>query len=347
MTHARRAGQDLGRLRQCDPSVIGADPAHGRSGRGPAMRPAVREYRTWAFDSRRWRDYAPRADDIVIATYPKCGTTWMQQIVALLVFQDPAPRPLMEVSGWIDRRFGEPVEATLATLEAQTHRRFLKSHLPADGLPLHDTVRYIHVARDGRDAVMSWHNHALSFTPEMLARLHRCGLDDEAVGRPYPPPLADPADHFHRWLTEGAVPGHVDGLPAMSYFELERSWWAERDRVNVLLVHYNALQRDLGAEMRRIAGFLEIPVAPSAWPALVEAAGFSAMRRNGDALLGQMTGAFRNGGASFFHKGTNGRWRGVFRPDDLARYDAKVSALPQACARWLAEGGRIDAPATA
>ena len=32
-----------------------------------------REYRLWILDSRRWRRYTPRSDDIVIATYPKCG----------------------------------------------------------------------------------------------------------------------------------------------------------------------------------------------------------------------------------------------------------------------------------
>ena len=59
----------------------------------------------------------------------------------------------MDVSPWIDCRFVEPIEDTLARIEAQQHRRFLKSHLPADGLPLFDAVRYIHVARDGRDAL--------------------------------------------------------------------------------------------------------------------------------------------------------------------------------------------------
>ena len=58
------------------------------------IRPALREYRTWTTDSRRWNHYQPRRDDIVIATYPKCGTTWMQQIVSSLVFQDAAPRSL-------------------------------------------------------------------------------------------------------------------------------------------------------------------------------------------------------------------------------------------------------------
>jgi Sulfotransferase domain len=95
---------------------------------------AQREYRTWIFDSRRWRHYRPRPDDIVIATYPKCGTTWTQRIVGLLVFQTPEPKP-MQISTWIDRQFPQPIEAVVATIEAQEHRRFLKLHVPLDGLP--------------------------------------------------------------------------------------------------------------------------------------------------------------------------------------------------------------------
>jgi len=86
-----------------------------------------RECRTWGLDSNRWENYRPRPDDIVIATHPKCGTTWMQRIVSLLVFQSPEPRPIMHISPWIDCRFKEPIEVALARIEAQEHRRFLKS----------------------------------------------------------------------------------------------------------------------------------------------------------------------------------------------------------------------------
>jgi aryl sulfotransferase len=308
------------------------------------VRAATRIYRTWAIDSRYWDGFVPRADDIVIATYPKCGTTWTQRIVGLLIFQDPAPVPLMDISAWIDRRFGSPLEQRLATLAAQTHRRFLKSHLPADGLPLHDGVRYIHVARDGRDACLSWCNHIASYTPRMLEQLDAAGLADETIARPYPRMPADPADFFHRWITEGTAPGDTDGLPIVPFFGFHRSWWDERGRDNVLMVHYADLRADLGGEMRRIAAFLGIQVPEDLWPRLVEAAGFDAMRRVGDTLLGETGAIFRGGGATFFHRGETGRWRGVFRPDDLALYAEKSAKLPPDCADWLA-AGRLGAAA--
>jgi aryl sulfotransferase len=308
------------------------------------LQPAERPYRTWIVDSRRWQHYRPRRSDIVIATYPKCGTTWMQRIVGLLVFQTPEPRPIMEISAWIDRRFPEPIEALMARIEAQVHRRFLKAHLPFDGLPIYDEVKYIHVARDGRDACMSFHNHVLAFTPEMLARLDQTGLADDTIGRAYPRIAADPADFFRNWLNEGVMPGDEDGSPVNPFFHFEQSWWDQRHQSNVLLVHYNDLKLDLSGEMRRVADFLGIAVAPEVWPDLVEAAGFEAMRRDGAVLMGKVAAVFRDGGSGFFHKGTNARWRGIFRQDDLALYDAKIAAkLTPACARWIASGSKAEA----
>jgi aryl sulfotransferase len=302
-------------------------------------RPARRVYRTWVVDSRRWDHYRPRPGDIVIATYPKCGTTWMQRIISLLVFQDPETRPVMEISPWIDRRAREPVEAVMARIDAQDHRRFLKAHLPADGLPIFAEVKYIHVARDGRDAAMSFHNHGSGLAPEVLESLDRTGLEDELVGRPYPRVPTDPAAYFHHWLAEEVDPGYGDSSSATSFFHFARTWWEERHRPNVLLVHYNDLKADLPGEMRRIAAFLGTPVPPAIWPGLIEAAGFEVMRRNGDTLMGSVAACFRGGGHRFFHKGTNGRWRGVFRDADLALYGAKLRAeLSPACARWLAYG---------
>ena len=303
------------------------------------IKPIQRVYRSWVIDSRSWAHYAPRTDDIVIATYPKCGTTWMQRIVSLLIFQTPDPRPVMEISPWIDRRSREPNEAIVARINAQDHRRFLKAHLPADGLPIFDEVKYLHVARDGRDACLSFHNHGAGLTPEVIERLDRNGLEDETIGRPYPRIPADPAEYFHRWLVDDVDPGYGHNSPATSFCHFERTWWNERHRPNVLLVHYNDLSVDLAGEMRRLADFLEIRVAPQAWDGLVEAAGFEAMRQNGDLLMGSVAANFQGGGSRFFHRGASGRWRDAFRDDDLAQYEAKLRAeLPPACARWVTNG---------
>jgi aryl sulfotransferase len=182
-----------------------------------ATRRAV--YRTWIADSRRWDAYRPRSGDIIVATYPKCGTTWMQRIVDLLIFQTPEPRDIGDVAPWLDRRIGPPVESLLAKLDAQTHRRFLKSHMPLDALPIFDDVRYIHVARDGRDACLSYHNQITRFRPEMLQALSKSGLEDKTIGRSFPAIPADPAAYFRMWLNQG-VGGASDGTPFVSFFDL-------------------------------------------------------------------------------------------------------------------------------
>ena len=309
------------------------------------IRPASREYRTWSVDSRRWDGYRPRLDDIVIATPPKCGTTWMQQIVASLVFQDATPRPIPTVSPWLDTRFRGTAEEMLQSIEAQTHRRFLKSHLPADGLPLHDEVRYIAMARDGRDAAMSAHNHFGGFSDGARAALDRIGIEDPTIARPYPPMPASPAEYFRLWLSTPGMAGEPDGYTPLSFFGTVASYWAERRRENFLLVHYNDLSRDLDGEMRRIASFLGIAVNEVVWPSLVHAAGFAEMRKAGEQLMPQARTMFAEGGAErFFNKGINGRWRDVLTADDLARYDAKVrESLTPELAAWL-ESGRHDGP---
>ena len=84
----------------------------------PAI-PPQRIYRTWVADSRRWDHYQPRDGDIVIATYPKCGTTWMQQIVSLLVHRSPEPRELPHQAAWIERRY----PLAVADMERLWHNR--------------------------------------------------------------------------------------------------------------------------------------------------------------------------------------------------------------------------------
>ena len=91
-------------------------------------------YQNHELDNTYWDSFTPRNDDIVIATSIKSGTTWMQTIVANLIFQgQELPPQIWQLSPWIENRPSD-IKAKLDLLEAQTQRRFVKTHLPLDGL---------------------------------------------------------------------------------------------------------------------------------------------------------------------------------------------------------------------
>ena len=301
-------------------------------------RPELREVRSRVFDSARWYGYKPRPDDIIIATYSKCGTTWMQRIVSMLVFGSAVPRQIWDISVWPDMRLAGPVEELWATAEAQKHRRFFKTHLPFDALPVSSGVKVIHVARDGRDAALSLHNHLFNFTPEVLAALDEISRHDGKFGDAYPRTPESPAEFFTEWIASEEHDGQGD--PAASFFQLENSYWAFRNQPDLLLVHYADLKKDLAGGMRRVAEFLDIEIAETMWPELVEAAGFEAMRRQGDQLIPALQMLWGSEGAKrFFNKGRNGGWRNAFTESDLESYAAKVRlAFSPDLAAWIERG---------
>ena len=302
-------------------------------------RAPTREVRTPVMDSHRWDGFTARPGDIVVATYPKCGTTWTQRIVDLLVFQDPAPRPIMETAPWLDARIFSTVEDDLATLEGQTHRRSIKSHLPFDALPIYDGVKYIHVARDGRDACFSFHNHLLGTLPEAGMRIAM--NSPVPLDGPPPPTPEDPREHYLDWIAEAeAGEGKARDLP---FFEYEMTYWRERRRPNLLMVHYNDLKADLAGEMARISDFLEIDTPPATLAELAQAAEFAKMKAQGAQLLKKIEEHFDRGHDRFLNKGTNGRWKDVLSADDVARYERLAAErLPDGARAWI-EGGRLAA----
>src|SRR5438552_491087 len=119
----------------------------------------LKRYRSVVADSARWESFPFRPGDIVISTPPKCGTTWMQRLVALLVFDDTELyAPISRISPWLDMQLA-PLEDVLSLLESQEHRRFIKTHTPLDGVPYDDRVTYVCVGRDPRDVAVSGAHH--------------------------------------------------------------------------------------------------------------------------------------------------------------------------------------------
>ncbi len=287
-----------------------------------------RELQSHHFDSTIWNDFKFRDDDIIIGTYAKSGTTWMQQIISQLLFNGEEGLEVAEMSPWLDLRV-PPKEVKLPAIEAQTHRRFVKTHLPVDALVFSPKAKYIYIGRDGRDVVWSLYNHHANANDAWYDALNNTpGL----VGPPIGPPQDDIVQYFRDWLDR-------DGYPFWSFWENIRSWWEIRELPNVMFVHFQRLKQDMPGEIRRIAAFLDIPVDESKWDAILEHCGFDYMKRNALKSV-PLGGAFWDGGAqTFIHKGVNGRWRDLLSAADSGNYeDICHRELGKDCAHWLATG---------
>jgi aryl sulfotransferase len=294
----------------------------------PAYPRKTREIFTHHLDSRAWNDFVFRDDDIVIATYAKSGTTWMQQIVSQLVFGGRDDIDVHRLSPWYDLRVLPP-EARQAVADQQ-HRRFLKTHLPIDALVFSPKARYIYVGRDGRDAAWSFHNHHHNGTEEYF-RLYNSGLPEGFPVLERGPD--DPRDFYRQWFAG-------NGFPIWPFWENVRGWWAVRGLPNVMLVHFNDLKADLEGEIRRIAAFLEIDVGTETLARAVAHSSFDYMKSHAASVAPRGGVLWKGGAETFINKGSNGRWRDRLTPEDVEAYERRaVQELGPDCARWLAEGG--------
>lgn len=295
-------------------------------------------YENHHLDSTRWDRFETRPGDILITTAYKSGTTWTQTIVANLIFRNgELPGPVMDVSPWIDMR-ARDFDEIVATTAAQTHRRFLKTHLPLDGIPYREDMQYVYVGRDLRDVFMSLWNHYSGHNDAAFARLNDPAI---LVGEPFPRPPDDLHTLWAQWVSRGWFPWEPEGWPYWSTCHHARTWFEHRHLDNLLFVHFADLLADPHGEIARIARFLGIPLEPGELDRIVEVTSFRAMKSRADAVVGQAARLFQGGAQRFLNQGTNGRWRGVLREEELAQYRELVGrALPPGCARWLEQGRR-------
>jgi aryl sulfotransferase len=288
----------------------------------------TRELHNHHFDSTIWNDFSFREDDIVIATYAKSGTTWMQQIISQLLFNGEKGLEVAEMSPWLDLRV-PPKEVKLAAIEAQSHRRFVKTHLPVDALVFSERAKYIYIGRDGRDVLWSLYNHHLNANAAWYGALNDT---PGRIGPSIKPPPSSIIQYYNDWLDN-------DGYPFWSLWENVRTWWAIRDLPNVLFVHFADLKADMAGEIRRIAEFIGTPIDESKWQSILLHCSFDYMKANATTSV-PLGGAFWDGGAeTFIYKGTNGRWRDELSAEDIAKYELRAAAeLDSECAQWLARG---------
>ena len=89
----------------------------------------------------------------------------------MLFSKGDVPEPVMELMPWLEFRTA-PLEEVSQKLETQTHRRCITTHLPLDGVPFFDAIKYVVVEGDARDVFMSLLNHYGSNTPELFEMMN-------------------------------------------------------------------------------------------------------------------------------------------------------------------------------
>lgn len=291
-----------------------------------------RTYVTLVSDSARWDQWRPRKGDVIVCTAPKCGTTWTQMIVALLIHGPNLPQPLTRLSRWLDR-VSEPIASVIAEFEAQDFRRVVKTHSPLDGLPYWEEVDYVVCGRDPRDAFLSTFDHMANVSDATIAEARKRAVRSEEFV---------PIDYnrmFRMWLTTPSQPWVADGYPLGSVLYHADSFWSWRKLPNIHFQHYADLRRDLDREMRRLAAFLGIDVDERAFPALVEAASFPVMQKHGEENApGAHLGEWRDSQA-FFRKARLDEWQTVLDDDNKQLYDRLASErLSPSLRGWLERG---------
>ncbi len=172
------------------------------------------------------KSFKPRANDILIATFPKAGTTWMQQIChGLRTGGDMSFDEITHVVPWIEMAHTLSLDLNA---EQMAEPRCFKSHDTWQDIA--KGARYICVIRNPFDSAVSMYN----FMNGWFLERNAIALNDFI-----------PATFTAAYEKRG-------------YWQHLISWWQQRNNPNVLFVTYEDMKNDLVFEVRRVAKFIAV-----------------------------------------------------------------------------------------
>lgn len=297
----------------------------------------MRRYRGFLADSARWERFQLRDDDVIITTPSKSGTTWMQTIVGMLLRESVDLPPIGTICPWLDMQI-RTEEEVFGLLEAQTGRRFIKTHTPLDGLPFNQSVTYIAVIRHPLDVALSDRDHAANMFRDRVTDMREqvSGRFEPAAGHQEGP--EDDGDYL-RWFIDndeqptGSGPNGLD-----DYCQQIRTYWDARDQANVHLTHYADMWNDLDSEMRRVAAALDVPVDEARWPLFVDAATLSSMRSRASASAPDAHLGLWKSTEGFFRSGGTRDWAALLTQEDINHFDQRLRELAGDAYGWVTRG---------
>ena len=212
-----------------------------------------------------------RPSDIVVATFPKTGTTWTQQIChGLRSRGDMNFTEVSWVAPWIERGHMFGIDATTPqTFEP----RVFKTHLEYEHV--NRGARYIHVVRDPKDVLVSFYG----FMSTAIIDPSSISIDT----------FADVwllSDH----VAERRDPDAPFGPFLYNYWRHLLDWWAAREQAPVLTLVYEHMRSDLPGHVARIADFMGIEADAALLALATQQATFEFMAAHKDQFSDQIPG---------------------------------------------------------
>ncbi|GFV07641.1 sulfotransferase 1C4 [Trichonephila clavipes] len=170
-------------------------------------------------------DYKPQPDDVFINTYPKCGSTWMQNVV-LYIFRKGKeldhPTEFLRAAPFIDILGMEGINS-------MPRPGAFKTHLPYSHLPYSSEAKYIFVARNPKDCCVSLFHHTRN------------------------KPGFEYWDGEFNEFFELFIAGQVE---YNDYFDHLLDWYPHRNDPNVLYTRFEDMKKDLKSIVLKLSKFL-------------------------------------------------------------------------------------------
>ncbi|XP_051235651.1 sulfotransferase family 5A, member 1 [Dicentrarchus labrax] len=245
--------------------------------------------------------------DILIASYPKSGTTWMQQIVTLISSKGN-PNLSQTVPNWTRAPWLEQYYFSVLLEASSITSRVITTHLPHHllGPALQGSkAKVIYVSRNPKDVVVSfYHFHKMAnFLPE-------AGTFSE---------------FFNRFL-EGT-------LSYGSWFDHVKDWTSHTATMNNLLhITYEEMSLDLYGTIKRVSSFLQSNLVEDEVNNCVKHCSFSSMKNNkmvNYTLIDEEIIDHSKG--SFMRKGKIGDWKNMFTEEQNQYFKSVFKSKMQDC----------------
>ncbi|XP_007940552.1 sulfotransferase 1C4-like [Orycteropus afer afer] len=245
-------------------------------------------------------NFEAKPDDLLIATYPKAGTTWTQEIVDLMQNKGDVDKsrraPIYERIPFIELVI-PAIQCGLEQANEMPSPRTLKTHLPIELLPpsfLEKNCKIIYVARNAKDNMVSYYH---------FHRMNK-GLPDPGTWNEF----------FEKFLAGKVCWG--------SWYDHVKGWWEAKDKHQILYLFYEDMKKDPKREIQKVAEFIGSNLHDEVLDKIVHHTTFDVMKQNPMTNYTLISTAVMDHSISpFMRKGAVGDWKNYFTVAQNERYD--------------------------